>query len=587
MRARYRTPICAGMLGVFGALASLLAAASVSAHLAPEQIAVLANANDAGSLAVARHYVERRGIAVDHIIELDVPSVETVSRETYDTAIVQPTRRLLQARGLASKIRALVTTYGVPLRVEAPSLNEQRKRWLADTTARTRQTLARLRLVNERLRAMAGMPALERFPEAPARAIEQVATTLREAAKRLSGTPHTPAASRADEAELTRLTARFGGLAVLVQNLPPASTEQARAEQDILRREVSAAQTMVQLLNQLPSDQNRRRAYRLTEQMFGLQGVLILAQADTDILSYRDGDASVDSELSLLWRDPDSYYLSGRLSNPFHEAAQVGQGSLLPLLMVSRLDAPTPDLAKELVDRALLAEQNGLTGTIYLDAQGLTGGPAPSYGSYDQALRDLADLLRRSTAYSVVLDNTGQRFSHPGDAPDTAVYVGWYRLRAYEDAFSFRPGAIGYHMASEEAVSIHDRNETGWCKNALERGITVTLGSVNEPLLDAFPEPSRFIGLLLTGRYSLVEAYYLTSRYVSWRMILFGDPLYRPWRGRDAGPLPEPLPIAPSAQPFTDPIESLAQVKRLRETALAQVDRALARLDAGPEPSQP
>lgn len=54
-------------------------------------------------------------------------------------------------------------------------------------------------------------------------------------------------------------------------------------------------------------------------------------------------------------------------------------------------------------------------------------------------------------------------------------------------------------MASAEAVTVHDRNERGWRKNALERGIAATLGSVGEPYLDAFPEPARFTALLLTG----------------------------------------------------------------------------------------
>jgi len=42
-----------------------------------------------------------------------------------------------------------------------------------------------------------------------------------------------------------------------------------------------------------------------------------------------------------------------------------------------------------------------------------------------------------------------------------ALYVGWYRLRHYEDAFAFNLGAIGYHIASGEAVSIHNPQEKG------------------------------------------------------------------------------------------------------------------------------
>ena len=48
--------------------------------------------------------------------------------------------------------------------------------------------------------------------------------------------------------------------------------------------------------------------------------------------------------------------------------------------------------------------------------------------------------------------------------------------------------------------------------------------------LDAFPLPSEFFGLLLTGKYTLVECFYLTKRYNFWRMILLGDPLYNPFK---------------------------------------------------------
>ncbi|MFB3137030.1 MAG: TIGR03790 family protein [Nitrospirales bacterium] len=75
----------------------------------------------------------------------------------------------------------------------------------------------------------------------------------------------------------------------------------------------------------------------------------------------------------------------------------------------------------------------------------------------------------------------------------------------------YNTGAIGYHIASGKAISLHNPSERGWWKNALERGITVTLGPTGEPYLDVFPPPTEFFGLLLTGRYSLIEIYYLST----------------------------------------------------------------------------
>ncbi len=41
------------------------------------------------------------------------------------------------------------------------------------------------------------------------------------------------------------------------------------------------------------------------------------------------------------------------------------------LLLVSRLDGPTPEIASGLVDKAMAAESNGFWGRAYFDARGL------------------------------------------------------------------------------------------------------------------------------------------------------------------------------------------------------------------------
>jgi hypothetical protein len=166
--------------------------------------------------------------------------------------------------------------------------------------------------------------------------------------------------------------------------------------------------------------------------------------------------------------------------------------------------------------------------------------------------------------------------------PNVALYIGWYRLRSYEDVFSFNPGAIGYHMASAEAVTIHDPNERGWCKNALGRGITATLGSVGEPYLDAFPEPARFTRLLLSGKYPLVEVYYLTSRYVSWRMVLFGDPLYNPFKANAASAAADSVHLpTPSERPFGNPPAILDQRRRELQQRLKTLVAILTQAETG------
>lgn len=583
-------------------------ASPVSAELTADQLAILANRNDPESLAVAKHYASIRNVPSAHIIQLDLPARETISREEYETALVQPTRRALEERQLAGKIRVLVTTYGIPLRVAAPRPSSQYDLWQKDALDRQQRARQRLDAIEESLTRVAppdgaaatppdNAAALGNKPESSAGtfdpALQRVASAMREAAARLALVRDRQKAEDWTK-DLTRITLLVGGTAAIVQGLHPSPTtdpQRAREEKEKLQQQVASAQVMIRLLTEAPSEINRQRAYRLTERVFGLQGVLVLANGELDTFTYRDGDASLDSELSLLWWTPDFYRIAGRLPNPLHHEAratadpQAPPPPALPVLMVSRLDAPAPQLARQLVEQAVKAEQAGLAGTAYVDARGLPPGPPFSYGFYDQSLRDLAELLRRLTPYDVVLEDTERRFSQPGQAPDVAVYVGWYRLRSYEDAFTFNPGAIGYHIASGEAVSIHDPDEPGWCKNALEHGITVTLGSTGEPLLDSFPLPSEFLSLLLTGRYTLVEAYYLTTRYISWRMVLFGDPLYNPWRGKGMagahawkGGASE-LPKAPSDRTLNDPIQTMPQVRHQRDALRAQIDRVMEQLE--------
>ncbi len=99
----------------------------------------------------------------------------------------------------------------------------------------------------------------------------------------------------------------------------------------------------------------------------------------------------------------------------------------------------------------------------------------------------------------------------------------------YVDAFDFVPGAVAFHIASSEAVSLRDPRKKYWCKQLLEDGVAATIGPVNEPYLVSFPLPKEFFGLLLTGRYTLVECFYMSKHFNSWKQLLVGDPLYRPF----------------------------------------------------------
>lgn len=589
----------------------LHAVAPAVAELLPQHIAVVVNRSELESVNVGYHYAHQRGIPETHVLPLDLgPLKDAISRQSYEQDIVQPLRKVLGQRGLAGQIRTLVTVYGMPLIVQAPQPNQQELTWATEAETHYKQALQDLEALTKQIAPDESLHNLpQAAPERVTALIQRIQRDVQERSRRLQEETDPQKIQAATQA-LRQILLRVGGRTTLRQALgngPPVQDPRHQQELHKLQQDVQKGQAILDALLEAPSDVNRQRAYRLTEALHGWRGRLRLATTEIETFRYVNGDASLDSELSLLWVDPALYRVGGRRSNPLHYSLQPVMSSTstsLPILMVSRLDAPTPALARRLVDQAIATEQQGLSGTVYLDSRGLNSpGPPGSVGAYDKSLQDLAALFRRVTPYTVVLEETERTLNTPGEAPAVAVYAGWYRLRAYEDVFTFNPGALGYHIASGEAMSVHDPKETGWCKNALERGITVTMGSTSEPYLDAFPPPADFFGLLLTGQYSLVEAYYLTNRYLSWRLVLFGDPLYNPWRGKGlaraehlalapvAGQATSALPAAPSTLPFRDPLQVMQELQQKRQAlvdAAAGLEHELEpRPKSGPTPGPP
>jgi uncharacterized protein (TIGR03790 family) len=264
------------------------------------------------------------------------------------------------------------------------------------------------------------------------------------------------------------------------------------------------------------------------------QARFLQIQMDMDRITAKDTDAAVDSELSLVLCN--AYELHRWQPNALRSQGP----QLFKTLMISRLDGPNYGVAKGLIDKALAAERKGLRGVAYVDARGIFAQNA--YGYYDQSLRDLAILTRLRTGLAVQEETTDTLFP-PGACPQAALYCGWYSLQKYVDAFEFVDGAIGFHIASFEAASLRDPNSTQWCPAMLRRGITATLGPVNEPYLFAFPEPKAFFAALFDGN-CLAEAYYLTNPFNSWQMVLIGDPLYRPFQKAPPAPAPSHSPPA-------------------------------------------
>ncbi len=245
-----------------------------------------------------------------------------------------------------------------------------------------------------------------------------------------------------------------------------------------------------------------------------------------------DDRAAVDSELALVLTA--DYPLASWLPNPYYLGFQQQPTKLKrdEVLMVSRLDGPDPNTVYRIIDDALATEKSGLQGRAYFDARW----PAPpkeqqlsGYTLYDASLHHAADKMEKSGRMPVRLDQRGELFQ-PGDCPQAALYCGWYSLSRYVDAFTWVRGAIGYHIASGECTTLKRPESQVWCKRMLERGIAATIGPVNEPYVQAFPLPELFFPLLTEGYLSLGETYLITLPFLSWQMVLIGDPLYQPFQ---------------------------------------------------------
>ena len=265
---------------------------------------------------------------------------------------------------------------------------------------------------------------------------------------------------------------------------------------------------------------------RLRERLEAVEGLL------RDIRR-ADWGASVDSELALVRAG--AYPLRGWVPNPAF-AGEGSRGASLAgdsMLAVSRLDGPSEEVVRRMVDDALAAEAEGLEGTAYLDARWKDPGPdgeASGYAFYDQSLHRAAGVLR-DQGIPVVVDDRPELFPE-GAALPAALYCGWYSLSRYVGAFAWRRGAVGYHIASGECTTLKRAGNQEWCQRMLEEGAAATLGPVAEPYVQAFPPPALFFELLVGDRLTLAEAYLRSVPYLSWKMLLLGDPLYRPFRAR-------------------------------------------------------
>ena len=256
-----------------------------------------------------------------------------------------------------------------------------------------------------------------------------------------------------------------------------------------------------------------------------------LTEPNTDKVQpeLRRNEAAVDSELALLPLAAGRHPLTSVVPN--RNYAATNPAALHPtngILLVARLDGPTAAIARGLVDKALVAERDGLWGRAYFDARGLRDG---GYLTGDEWIRKAAETTRRS-GFETVLDDSAPTFSAGFPLSQVGLYAGWYDGGVSgpfaRERVEFLPGAVAYHLHSFSAHTLRSADKN-WCGPLLAKGATATMGCVEEPFLAGTPDLGVFFHRLTAAGWTFGAAAYAAQGSRSWQTTLVGDPLYRPF----------------------------------------------------------
>ncbi|HWE03948.1 MAG TPA: TIGR03790 family protein [Tepidisphaeraceae bacterium] len=521
-------------------IACLVFFSSIASALEPDQIVLIVNSKAPEGRRLADFYAEQRHLPAGRILELSLEAGNPadpwrdMSAADFDEKVIPVVRDFLKKNGLDRKVTCLVSFWGVPLRVGPRSLDAAGKKELADLKAELAQARGKIEEQVKMIEALAGSIDPD-FHSTAATDLDSLALRAEVAVKSIVN--H---AMKIDDLkkredvyeEMMTVVRNLGGQPAAADKLMQPDFVDIAPKKPTAEEIVNARQRVADLQKQVndnlsgPQDAQRRAALRelfRTELGYLNSARIIVAQSRS--LDTAESESAFDSELSLLWWPP--YPRARWALNPlnFHYAGRMALPS--HTLMVMRLDGPSEQSVHDLIAASIKVENEGLRGEVVLDARGKS--PTEPYGQYDQTIRNLADLLQTRTKLKVVLDNK-ESLMKADSEKDIAVYCGWYSLRNYVAPGEFSQGAVGFHIASFEMMSLHDSKERGWCYNLLKAGVVGTLGPVYEPYLQSFPPADEFFPLLMTGKIPLADVYWKTTPWTSWMQCCVGDPLYTPFK---------------------------------------------------------
>jgi uncharacterized protein (TIGR03790 family) len=293
---------------------------------------------------------------------------------------------------------------------------------------------------------------------------------------------------------------------------------------DWLVREPKEVQVGPRMLNLLMATRNDIWAIVL------MRGVPLKITSDPDDLfgmetkpELQTNAAAVDSELALL--PVFGLPLGGFVPNIFYDGQPGGLKVIGPelarnMVLVTRLDGPTPGDVRRMIDDTLYAEQHRLAGLAVIDTRGMTD-ERDGYTSGDDWLRGARDTLVKN-GWTVKFDDKPDLIPPTDPCDQVAIYLGWYGGQAYGPWVTpprrFLPGAIAYHLHSFSASTVRS-DKDNWVGPLIANGADATMGMVYEPYLALTPHEDIFARRLLGGDY-FAEAAWASERGLSWMLTV-------------------------------------------------------------------
>jgi len=105
------------IFSVFCAFTAFVLHAFAQAPVTYNDVALIINDNDTNSIAIGNYFIGKRNIRVQNVVHISAPAKETINDTEFEALRAQ-IENYLTASGLKDSINFIVTTKGVPLRVD-------------------------------------------------------------------------------------------------------------------------------------------------------------------------------------------------------------------------------------------------------------------------------------------------------------------------------------------------------------------------------------------------------------------------------------------------------------------------------------